>query len=221
MLKGNAVMRHYKIFRCLSLICLVFVLCGCVGPKGKQLDIAFYHLNYPPPELSALQPVAGAIAIEPFSVMPPFNTNRIIYSTSPVSYDAYAYHQWFSDPSDMVFGLLFRDMRAAGIFPAVMRGDDRLAAYRITGIVESFLEQDHEDPWQAVLSLTITLIDKKERDTSKQIRFQKNYTSVQPCAQRNPQALAHAMSKAMAEVSSLIIADIWSALSSRPEDTAP
>lgn len=214
-------MRHDRIFQCLALICLVFVFCGCVGPKGKRLDIAFYHLDYPPPEPSSLQPVAGTIAIEPFTVMPPFNTNRIIYSTSPVTYDTYAYHQWFGDPSDMVFGLLFRDMRAAGIFRAVVPGDDRLADYRITGIVESFLERDNEDPWQAILSITITLVDKRERDASRQIRFQKNYTSVQPCARRNPQALAHAMSMAMAEASALVIADVRGALSSQSEDAAP
>jgi len=151
--------------------------------------------------------------------MPPFNTNRIIYSTSPVTYDAYAYHQWFSDPADMVFTLLFRDMRSAGMFRAVMHGDDRLAAYRLTGIVESFLEQDHQDPWQAVLSITITLIDKTQMDTSRQIVFQKNYTAVRPSHRKNPQALADAMSMALAEVSAGVIADIHAALSPFPATT--
>jgi ABC-type uncharacterized transport system auxiliary subunit len=214
-------MRNDKILQCLALICLSLVFCGCAGPKEKRLDIAFYHLDYPPPEPAAVEPVAGTIAIEPFKVMPPFNTNRIIYSTSYVTYDAYTYHQWFSDPSDMIFRLLFRDMRAAGIFRAVMSGDDRLADYRISGIVESFNERDDEDPWQAVLSITITLVDKKERHHSKQIRFQNNYTSIQPCAQKNPYALASAMSTAMADVSARVIADIHAALSPLTDATSP
>jgi ABC-type uncharacterized transport system auxiliary subunit len=214
-------MKNDKIFRCLALICLALIFCGCAGPKVKRPDIAFYHLDYPPPEPAATEPAAGAIAIESFTVMPPFNTNRIIYSTTEVSRNAYVYHQWFSDPSEMVFGLFFRDMRSSGIFRAVMPGDERLADYRIEGIVESILERDYEDPWQAVLSITITLIDKKERDLSKQIRLQKNYTSIQPCARKNPHALAEAMSMAMAEVSARIIADVRDAVVRPPEDMIP
>jgi ABC-type uncharacterized transport system auxiliary subunit len=206
-------MRHDKTVQYLALICLIFIFCGCVGPKGERLDIAFYHLDYPPPESVAVQPIVGGIAVEPFRAMPPFNSRRIIYAASPLAYDAYAYHQWFSDPSDMVYKLLFRDIRSAGIFRAVMPGDDRLADYRLTGIVESFLEQDHQEPWRAVLSLTITLIDKTEMDASRQILFQKNYTADRPCQRKNPQALSHAMSMAMAEVSARLIADIHTALS--------
>ncbi|RJP40375.1 MAG: hypothetical protein C4548_10725 [Desulfobacteraceae bacterium] len=218
-MKGRAVMKNEQIKKYLWLICLIVIICGCAGPKGKRLDMAFYHLDYAPPMRVAMEPASATIAIEPFRSMAPFNTNRIIYSTSPVTYDAYAYHQWFSDPADMVFTLLFRDMRSAGIFRAVMHADDRLADYRVTGIVESFLEQDQQDPWQAVLSITITLIDKTQMDTSRQIVFQKNYTAIRPCHRKNPQALADAMSMALAEVSAGVIADIHTALSPSPAAT--
>lgn len=207
-------MQHNAIVKYLVLVFLIFICCGCMGPKAKQLDIAFYHLDYPPPEILVDLPPAGTVAVEPFRVMPPFDTSRIIYATSRVVYDAYAYHQWFGDPSNMIFALLFRDMRSAGIFQAVMAGDDRLADYRVTGTVESFLERDHEDYWEAVLSVTVTLVDKTNPDTAKQVRFQKNYATVQPLVRKHPRALADAMSMAVARLSPQIIKDIHDDLSS-------
>lgn len=205
-------MRKNAIFIYLALICLIPVFGGCMGPKAKRLDIAFYHLYYPGPEPVVNQPVAATIAVEPFRVMPPFNTHRIIYATGPMVYDAYVYHQWFNDPSDMVSGLFYRDIRNSGIFRAAGFGDDRLADYRLTGIVESFLERDHDHHWEAVLSVTITLVDKTPRHVAGKVIFQKNYTSIQPCARKHPQALADAMSTALADVSLQIINDIHKAV---------
>ncbi len=205
-------MRKNIILKFLALICLLPVFSGCVGPKAKQLDIAFYHVYYSLPEPVVKQPVAANIAVGTFKVMPPFNTSRIIYATGPVVYDAYTYHQWFNDPSDMISSLFYRDIRSAGIFRAVVVGDDRLADYRLTGIVESFLERDHDHHWEAVLSVTVTLLDKTQRPAEKQVLFQKNYLSIQPCARKHPQALADAMSTALADVSLRMINDIHGAV---------
>jgi ABC-type uncharacterized transport system auxiliary subunit len=210
--KETTPMRNNAILIYVALICLLPVIGGCVGPQTKRLDIAFYHVYYPAPEPVVNQPVAANIAVGTFKVMPPFDTHRIIYATGPVVYDAYVYHQWFNDPSDMISGLFYRDIRNAGIFQAVGFGDDRLADYRLTGIVESFLERDHDHHWEAVLSVTITLVEKTQRRAAEQVLFQKNYTSVQLSARKHPQALADAMSMAVADVSMQIINDIHKAV---------
>ena len=80
-----------------------------------------------------------------------------------------------------------------------------------------FLEWDKKSGWEALLAVSITLIQENEPDITKRILFQKTYTSTQPCRQKNPRALSEAMSTAMSEVSEQIMLDIYSVmLSSKP-----
>jgi len=66
-----------------------------------------------------------------------------------------------------------------------------------------------------VLSVNITFMADYEPDISKRILFQKEYTSKKQCKQKNPKALAEAMSQAMAEISKAIIKDIHHSLTKR------
>ena len=101
-------------------------------------------------------------------------------------------------------------MQHSGLFKAVILRDSRLpAAYILEGSVDEFLEWDKKNSWEAFLSLSITLIHENEPDISKKILFQKTYQITKPCRQKNPRALAEAMSLAMSEISEQIIFDIY------------
>jgi ABC-type uncharacterized transport system auxiliary subunit len=65
---------------------------------------------------------------------------------------------------------------------------------------------------EAILAVSITLIQENETDITKRILFQKTYPSTQPCRQKNPTALSGAMSTAMSEVSEQIMLDIYSVI---------
>jgi hypothetical protein len=54
-----------------------------------------------------------------------------------------------------------------------------------------------------------------EPDTGKKILFQKTYQMSKPCKQRNPRALAEAMSLALSEASAKIINDVYENLADR------
>ena len=72
-----------------------------------------------------------------------------------------------------------------------------------------------DNAWRAVLSVNITFMADYEPDISKRILFQKEYTIRKQCEQKNPRALAAAMSRAMAEISDAVIKDIHHALTQR------
>jgi cholesterol transport system auxiliary component len=54
-----------------------------------------------------------------------------------------------------------------------------------------------------------------EPDTGKKNLFQKTYQMSKPCKQRNPDALAEAISLAMSEASAKIINDVYENLADR------
>ncbi len=81
--------------------------------------------------------------------------------------------------------------------------------------MDEFFELDLTENWNAVLSLTITLMAANEPDVSKSVLFQKSYTIKKVCKQKNPQGLAQAMSLAMGVTSKEIIKDIYALLKDR------
>ena len=110
-------------------------------------------------------------------------------------------------------------MQQTGLFKAVVSRDSHLpSAWVLEGTVDEFLEWDKKNGWEAHLSLSVTFMRENEPDISKKLLFQKTYLSNKPCRQKNPMALAEAMSLAMSEVSGQIILDIYTfILSTRPK----
>lgn len=185
---------------------------GCVNLKqpAKMDEIAYYTLEYDPPALGNLQPLSIVIKVQPFSVAPIYGTNRIIYRDKSFKRAEYVYHKWRDNPGDLVPYFISRDMRKSGLFRAVLPQDSgSRPSYVLEGSVEDFLEWDTEDGWEAFLSVSVVFMMANEPDISKRILFQKTYQDREPCKQKNPEALAEAMSQAMSVASREIIQDIY------------
>ena len=200
-----------KIFILLFGIPILFM--GCLNLKHQRENIAFYTLEYNTRQIAKLETFPFVLRIERLSVAPPYNTNLIIYRDEAFKRDAYVYHKWRANPGDLVYHLLGRDIKQAGLFKAVLLQDSRFAASHILeGSVDEFFEWDTKESWQAVLSISITIVAEKEADVNKRVLFQKTYRTTKACEQKNPRALAEAMSLAMAQVSGEIIKDIYESL---------
>ena len=189
---------------------LTLGLSACLNLKQPSNKIEYYSLEYDPPRMSDLQPLASVISVELFSVSPIYNTRKIIYRDKSFKRAAYDYHKWHANPGEFVSHFLARDMQQSGLFKAVGSYNQRLAgATVLRGSVDEFLESDMPEGWQAVLTLSIILIAEKDPDAVKKILFQKTYEVRKPCRQKNPRALAEAMSQAMSEASASIINDVY------------
>jgi cholesterol transport system auxiliary component len=205
-------MSRAKIFLIL-LMCLCLPLTACLNLKQPRNKIDYYSLEYDPPRISDQQLVSQVIKVAQFSVSPIYNTRKIIYRDEAYKRTAYGYHKWQANPAELVTYFLARDMQQSGLFKAVVTHNNRFPhAYVLGGNVDKFLESDLADGWQADLSLNIILISEHETDACKKIVFQKSYHIRKPCRQKNPQALAEAMSAAMSEASAQIISDIYNRL---------
>jgi ABC-type uncharacterized transport system auxiliary subunit len=166
-------------------------------------------LEYDSPLMGHRQPLSCVIKVNPFSVSPIYNTNRIIYRDSSFKRKAYVYHKWRANPAEVVTYFLRRDMKQSNLFKAVLSRNSRSpSSYMLEGMVDQFLEMNREDGWEALLSVSITFMEENEPDISKKILLQKSYRTRKPCMHKNPRALAQAMSLAMADISQRIIKDI-------------
>jgi ABC-type uncharacterized transport system auxiliary subunit len=205
-------MDRYKIL--LTLIAGLSLIAGsCANLKQPSLKIDFYTLEYAPPRAEDLDAAARVIRVRRFSVAPMYNTNQMIYRDSAFKRMAYHYHKWRANPGDLVTYFLARDMKQSGLFQAVLPQDSQIPApWVMEGSVDEFFEWDAGEAWKAALAVTVTLMAEDEPDISKRILFQRAYRTREVCKQKNPGALAEAMSRAMAKVSGEIIRDIYDAL---------
>ena len=189
---------------------------GCLDLKQPRNKIDYYSLEYEPPRMPVAEPVASVIKVELFSVAPIYNTTKIIYRDQAYQRAAYVYHKWHANPGELATYFLTRDMQQSRLFKAVLNRNSRLThSHVLEGCVDEFLESDTQNGWQAVLALSISLMASNEHDITQKILFQQSYRISKPCAQKNPRALAQAMSVAMSEASAKIINDVYEHLAHR------
>jgi cholesterol transport system auxiliary component len=198
------------------LVGLILLPAACLNLRQPRNKIEYYTLEYDSPPAGGHQPLPCAIRVERFSVSPVYNSNRIIYRDKSFKRQAYAYYRWRANPGDLVTYFLSRDMTETGLFKAVLARDSRIPpSHLLEGTVDDFLEMDGENGWEAVLSVSIAIMDEKELDINKKILFQKIYRASKPCRKKNPRALAQAMSMAMSEVSQKIINDSYKSMATQ------
>jgi ABC-type uncharacterized transport system auxiliary subunit len=196
------------------LLALVTLLtAGCMAPSRPAPKIDFYTLEYDPPLRSGGAPLPVVLDIPRFSVAPDYATARIVFRETPFERGEYVYHRWHADPADLVTSFLRRDFTRSGHLLAVNDPGMGLAPTHIlSGSLDALYEQDHAGGWEAVLELTITLAKADEPEVSKRILFQRCFQSVVPCPTKTPAGVARAMSLAMQDLSSRILAATTSAL---------
>ncbi|HUL29648.1 MAG TPA: ABC-type transport auxiliary lipoprotein family protein [Thermodesulfobacteriota bacterium] len=198
------------------LFLFMFLISGCsLGAKPSYL-VNQYAFEYPSPFLKELTSINELVRVEPFSVAQVFNTSAMIYKDGPNLRNVDPYNRWRTKPGDMVAEYLARDLRNSGLFRAVISyNDSEETRYLLEGQVDEFLEVSERDGRKAVLSLHVTFLDLKKRDTAERVIFQRDYSGVEPYPEKTPAALAHGMSGAMQKISRQIILDLQEAVRNR------
>ncbi len=203
-------------YKGMCVLLLVLFLGSCAGLEKPRAKIEFYTLEYKPVPITDLEPLPIVIRLVRFSVAPAYNSVLMIYRDGSFKRKAYFYHKWRANPGDLVTYFLSRDMKQSGLFKAVLPYDSAFpSSYVVEGSVDQLFERHTTENWEAVLTISITLMAENEPDISKRVIFQKTYGKKEPCKQKNPVALAEAMSQAMADISEKITRDVYSHLKNR------
>lgn len=200
---------------CLMALIAALLSSACTTNFGKPSPkVDYYALEYDPPVKAAeTDKMPFSIQIKRFRVSPLYNSNKIIFRDKAYARNEYHYHKWRANPGDTVTYFLKRDLQQSSLLKAVFSHEDGFACdYLLEGAVDEFLEQESQNSWEAVLSITVALLKTNEPDVSKSVIFQKAYRSRAACRQKNPKSLSEAMSLAMAQISQQVMMDISSAL---------
>ena len=195
---------------------LTVLISSCsLGAKPSYL-VNQYTLEYPPPILKDLASFSELVKVEQFSVAQTFNTSAMIYKEGPNLRNVDPYNRWRTKPGEMAAEYLVRDLRNSGLFRAVISyNDSEETRYLLEGQVDEFLEVSEKEGRKAVLSLNVTFLDLKKRDTAEKVIFQRDYKVVEPYVEKTPAALAQGMSRAMEKISRQIILDLQDAVKNR------
>ncbi|MFV1975282.1 MAG: ABC-type transport auxiliary lipoprotein family protein [Candidatus Scalindua sp.] len=207
--------------RYIIIILILFSLAfsGCISLKQPNTKFEYYTLEYDalsPDKPTASNHKSTILKIKHFSTAPIYNTDRIIYSDQQFKRTPYFYHKWKVKPGEFVTYFLSRDLKESGLFEAVLPpASGSPHTHTVEGVVDEFLEWDSNDSWEAVLSISVTLQVDREPDADKRVIFQRSFSTRKKCKEKNPLALAQAMSLAMAEVSKEIGIAIHKALAGK------
>lgn len=207
-------MNHTMIAFRVLVLCISLLLTSCMTLNNPANKVDYYTLEYDSSPPEGLPPLDEVIQVLRFSVAAPYNMTRIVYRDDVFRRKSYDYHKWRANPGDLATYCLARDMRNSGLFRAVLTNDSKMpSSYMLEGSVDECLEWDAEPSWRAVLALTVTLMAENDPDIHRRILSQKTYREEELCTRKNPAALAEAMSRAMARISTRIIRDIHRSMS--------
>jgi cholesterol transport system auxiliary component len=197
------------------LLAAALMLTACVGGQAPVL-VKQWILDYPPPALPGLKPLDASLKLERFSAAAGYLSPEMVYSPSPNERAVYPYDRWRVSPADLVGDLFLRDLRACGLFTAIWAPAQRgPARFKLEGGVEKFLEVDEAKGWRAELTLTLTLLDTKEKRLPGLVVFQKDYQKSLPITEKSAAGLSAAMSRVLAQLSAEFIKDVHQAMSKR------
>ncbi len=195
--------------------CLVFVsfvVLGCASAGKPQLHVTRHLIDYPAPVFEKRPLIEDAIRIDRFTIAAPYNSREMVFRPDGYTVDSFNYNKWAVNPADMVAERLLGDMRSSGLFHAVFsRYAVEEGRYVLQGGVEEFFLCVDKKPPLAVVSMTITLKDTKQRETLKRILFQRKYREEQALETRSPEGFCKAMGLAVERISRRIIGDVYRA----------
>ncbi len=182
---------------------------GCFGGEPGRVTEQ-YAFDYSPPDQQGFTTLPETITVERFSAAQMYNSTAMVYQESPGQRDQYVYHRWRVNPADLVSDYLLRDLRGANMFHGVFNyRNNETSRYLLAGDVEEFQEVLRKDAHDAILSLNVTLLDTARTGLPDRIMFQKNYRIAEPIKEETPAGMAKGMGRAMAEVSKLLLSDIY------------
>jgi ABC-type uncharacterized transport system auxiliary subunit len=184
---------------------------GCTGCSVTSPRPATHHYVLSLAVSDTSGPRSSSLIVRPIGARDPYNQERIVYRSSAYTFDLYNYHRWASTPAEQVTTWTRRILRSSGLFSQVLPTSDGGADFLLDGTIQQFEEIDHDNSWEAALSIDFWLMRSGNRSP---IWFQ-SYSVTQPAAKRNPEAIAEAMSRALENILGRLTTDLTPVVAQR------
>lgn len=188
---------------------------GCLG-QHPAVMVEQYTLEYPPPQPDGAAALPVGLLVDRFSLAADYSGQAMIYRPDDFRRQAYQYHRWRANPADLVTDYLTRDLLSSGRFAGVFsHRQPSPARFRLQGGVREFLEVDGGGDPQAVVEVSLSLLDGDYPDLPRRLIFQRVYRQAATMTEASAPALARGMSQAMAALSQRLGEDLRQAIAQR------
>jgi ABC-type uncharacterized transport system auxiliary subunit len=195
-----------------------FTIAGCVTSAKPPYNVESYLLNYQSPSWDNPKRLATYVKFNRFSIAAAYNSTNMIFRNDAYSLDSFNYSRWAVNPADMVGDSLLGNMRASGLFRAVFsRYETEEGRFVVSGGIEEFYLRIDKSNKTALIGISISLQDTREKETGKRMMFQKKYVREEPLQDQSPRGYCQAASQAMQVISREIISDIYTAVKTTVE----
>lgn len=134
------------------------------------------------------------LLVHAFTAHDPYDQQRLVYRSSPYQLDFYAYHRWAASPAEQITDWTRQYLRKTGLFATVFptsEGSPETIDMVLGGTIRHIEEIDHDQTWQAALSIDVWLTRPPQRTPF----WFESYSATRQAAKRNPAAIAEAMSR--------------------------
>ena len=187
-----------------------FMIAGCASSGKPSYSVERYLLNYTTASWNLPGKLPALIKFNRFSSSAAYNTTNMIFRNDPYSLDSFNYSRWAAYPADMVADDLVDDMRTSGLFRAVFsRHEADEGRFVISGSIDEFYLRIDKDKKTALIGISISLQDMKEKETGKRMMYQKKYVREEPLTEASPRGYCQAASQAMQFISRDVISDVY------------
>jgi ABC-type uncharacterized transport system auxiliary subunit len=194
---------------------LILFMAGCMGGQPPSRT-QYYMLDYTPPSVKDTARLDESLKVERFSVAQFYNTNSMIFRTGSLGLDKFPYDRWGANPGYMVADYLIRDFRQSGLFRGIFSYQDTdMIRFLLEGSITEFLAVEQKDGRKAILTISVTLLDLNQTDSTKRVVFQKSYSHAAPCKENSAEGLATGLSESLERLSGQIISDVHQAVKSQ------
>lgn len=152
-----------RIYRILSLLVLIFGICGC----SRKVIIRKYYLleapaTSPPVELDLERPYEFKAVVKDFRVAKAFEQTRIAVRSGTHELNYYFYHHWAVRPSAAITEFVYYLVDHTGLFGRCSRGYAVDADLVITGEIHALERLRTQKTEEAHLRITYRLLDAKD-----------------------------------------------------------
>jgi ABC-type uncharacterized transport system auxiliary subunit len=170
----------------------LLLLAACAG---NTPETRYYQLAAPP--VTAKEPAAVAVAVEPLVTDAAYDDDRIVYRLTPYRLDYYNYQRWSSPPGTMLGNYLQDVIAKSGRFRAVLHEASDAVPVTLGGRVIALEEIDKsKTQWVGHVAVELTLTD----TVTNKVLWAQQYDETEPLKEQTPEGLAQAISTAMARI---------------------
>jgi ABC-type uncharacterized transport system auxiliary subunit len=197
-----------------ALLAIALVTAGCGTLSRKPPTKERFLLAPGAPSAVAAKSTAGILRVDVVRGAPLASNRGFVYRTGPDTVKTDFYREFVSPPGVLVRDAMIEWLRATNRFAAVARGTKAGTAWILESDLER-LDADLQDPVapQALIEMQVRLLD--ARTPTPTLLLDRRYVAREPLADRTPETLVAAWSRALATVLGEIEGDLTRATPTR------